>query len=90
MRDGVAGQLPRRAQVDLGRLLRLLSCLVFVCGAEVAALADFSVPDIDEINKHKMRGQEAPLGRATELTMPSLLIVTAGIIGTCYNSLREY
>ncbi|XP_071418592.1 protein eva-1 homolog C isoform X2 [Pithys albifrons albifrons] len=42
MRDGVAGQLPRRTQVDLGRLLRLLSCLVFVCGAEVAALADFS------------------------------------------------
>ncbi|XP_032535187.1 protein eva-1 homolog C isoform X1 [Chiroxiphia lanceolata] len=42
MRYGGAGQLPRRAQVEPGRLLRLLSCLVLVCGAEVAALADFS------------------------------------------------
>ncbi|XP_012425452.1 protein eva-1 homolog C isoform X1 [Taeniopygia guttata] len=42
MRDGDAGQHPRRAQVEPGRLLRLLSCLVLVCGAEVAALADFS------------------------------------------------
>uniref|UniRef100_A0A8C3XYH9 Eva-1 homolog C n=1 Tax=Catharus ustulatus TaxID=91951 RepID=A0A8C3XYH9_CATUS len=33
---------PRRAQVEPGRLLRLLSCVVLVCGAEVAALADFS------------------------------------------------
>ncbi|NXR51548.1 EVA1C protein, partial [Hippolais icterina] len=31
-----------RAQVEPGRLLRLLSCVVLVCGAEVAALADFS------------------------------------------------
>ncbi|NXI12157.1 EVA1C protein, partial [Irena cyanogastra] len=31
-----------RAQVESGRLLRLLSCVVLVCGAEVAALADFS------------------------------------------------
>ncbi|NXK70266.1 EVA1C protein, partial [Sylvietta virens] len=31
-----------RAQVQPGRLLRLLSCVVLVCGAEVAALADFS------------------------------------------------
>ncbi|NWH60192.1 EVA1C protein, partial [Geococcyx californianus] len=29
-------------QVEPGRLLRLLSCVVLVCGAEVAALADFS------------------------------------------------
>ncbi|XP_064263282.1 protein eva-1 homolog C isoform X1 [Passer domesticus] len=42
MRDGDAGQQPRRAQVEPGRLLRLLSCVVLVCGAEVAALADFS------------------------------------------------
>ncbi|XP_037980511.1 protein eva-1 homolog C isoform X2 [Motacilla alba alba] len=42
MRDGDAGQHPRRAQVEPGRLLRLLSCVVLVCGAEVAALADFS------------------------------------------------
>ncbi|XP_068854645.1 protein eva-1 homolog C isoform X4 [Aphelocoma coerulescens] len=42
MRDGDAGQLSRRAQVEPGRLLRLLSCVVLVCGAEVAALADFS------------------------------------------------
>ncbi|NWZ01410.1 EVA1C protein, partial [Loxia curvirostra] len=31
-----------RAQVEPGLLLRLLSCVVLVCGAEVAALADFS------------------------------------------------
>ncbi|NWZ36626.1 EVA1C protein, partial [Brachypodius atriceps] len=31
-----------RTQVEPGRLLRLLSCVVLVCGAEVAALADFS------------------------------------------------
>ncbi|NXQ57633.1 EVA1C protein, partial [Anthoscopus minutus] len=31
-----------RAQVEPGRLLRLFSCVVLVCGAEVAALADFS------------------------------------------------
>ncbi|NWW38517.1 EVA1C protein, partial [Panurus biarmicus] len=31
-----------RAQVEPGRLLRLLSCVVLVCGTEVAALADFS------------------------------------------------
>ncbi|NWZ85539.1 EVA1C protein, partial [Poecile atricapillus] len=31
-----------RAQVEPGQLLRLLSCVVLVCGAEVAALADFS------------------------------------------------
>ncbi|NXR37306.1 EVA1C protein, partial [Zosterops hypoxanthus] len=31
-----------RAQVEPGRLLRLLSCVVLLCGAEVAALADFS------------------------------------------------
>ncbi|XP_063202742.1 protein eva-1 homolog C isoform X4 [Chroicocephalus ridibundus] len=42
MRDGDAGQHPRRRQVEPGRLLRLLSCLILVCGAEVAALADFS------------------------------------------------
>uniref|UniRef100_A0A8C3KGX0 Protein eva-1 homolog C n=1 Tax=Calidris pygmaea TaxID=425635 RepID=A0A8C3KGX0_9CHAR len=43
MRDGDAGQHPRRRQVEpAGRLLRLLSCLILVCGAEVAALADFS------------------------------------------------
>ncbi|KAF4798290.1 Protein eva-1 C [Turdus rufiventris] len=42
MRDGDAGLQPRRAQVEPGRLLRLLSCVVLVCGAEVAALADFS------------------------------------------------
>ncbi|XP_058681947.1 protein eva-1 homolog C isoform X2 [Poecile atricapillus] len=42
MRDGDAGQHPRRAQVEPGQLLRLLSCVVLVCGAEVAALADFS------------------------------------------------
>ncbi|XP_062366887.1 protein eva-1 homolog C [Cinclus cinclus] len=42
MRDGDAGQQPRRAQVEPGRFLRLLSCVVLVCGAEVAALADFS------------------------------------------------
>lgn len=42
MRDGDAGQHPRRTQVEPGRLLRLLSCVVLVCGAEVAALADFS------------------------------------------------
>lgn len=42
MRDGDAGQHPRRAQVEPGRLLRLVSCVVLVCGAEVAALADFS------------------------------------------------
>ncbi|XP_077637340.1 protein eva-1 homolog C isoform X3 [Lonchura striata] len=42
MRDGDAGQHPRRAQVEPRRLLRLLSCLVLVCGAEVVALADFS------------------------------------------------
>ncbi|TRZ15519.1 hypothetical protein HGM15179_011590 [Zosterops borbonicus] len=42
MRDGDAGQHPRRAQVEPGRLLRLLSCVVLLCGAEVAALADFS------------------------------------------------
>ncbi|XP_018763620.3 protein eva-1 homolog C isoform X2 [Serinus canaria] len=42
MRDGDAGQHPRRAQVEPGLLLRLLSCVVLVCGAEVAALADFS------------------------------------------------
>ncbi|XP_066063037.1 protein eva-1 homolog C isoform X2 [Chamaea fasciata] len=42
MRDGDAGQRPRRAQAEPGRLLRLLSCVVLVCGAEVAALADFS------------------------------------------------
>uniref|UniRef100_A0A8C5TYD7 SUEL-type lectin domain-containing protein n=1 Tax=Malurus cyaneus samueli TaxID=2593467 RepID=A0A8C5TYD7_9PASS len=40
--DGDVGQHPRRAQVETGRLLRLLSCMVLVCGAEVAALADFS------------------------------------------------
>ncbi|XP_064326766.1 protein eva-1 homolog C isoform X1 [Phalacrocorax carbo] len=42
MRDGDAGQHPRRGQVEPGRLLRLLSCVILVCGAEVAALADFS------------------------------------------------
>ncbi|XP_014109082.1 PREDICTED: protein eva-1 homolog C isoform X2 [Pseudopodoces humilis] len=42
MRDGDAGQHPRRAQVEPGQLLRLLSCVVLVCGMEVAALADFS------------------------------------------------
>ncbi|XP_058656146.1 protein eva-1 homolog C isoform X1 [Ammospiza nelsoni] len=42
MRDGHAGLHPRRAQVEPGRLLRLLSCVLLLCGAEVAALADFS------------------------------------------------
>ncbi|KAM6212542.1 protein eva-1 homolog C [Sarcoramphus papa] len=42
MRDGDAGQHPRRRQVEPGRLLRLLSCVILVCSAEVAALADFS------------------------------------------------
>ncbi|XP_015505630.1 protein eva-1 homolog C isoform X2 [Parus major] len=42
MRDGDAGQHPRPAQVETGQLLRLLSCVVLVCGTEVAALADFS------------------------------------------------
>ncbi|KAM9277799.1 protein eva-1 homolog C [Cariama cristata] len=42
MRDGDAGQHPRRTQVEPGRLLRLLSCVILVCSAEVAALADFS------------------------------------------------
>ncbi|NXP51779.1 EVA1C protein, partial [Heliornis fulica] len=31
-----------RRQVEPGRLLRLLSCVILVCNAEVAALADFS------------------------------------------------
>lgn len=42
MREGDAGQHPRRRQVEPGRLLRLLSCVILVCSAEVAALADFS------------------------------------------------
>ncbi|KAM6314189.1 protein eva-1 homolog C [Podargus strigoides] len=42
MREGHAGQHPRRRQVEPGRLLRLLSCVILVCSAEVAALADFS------------------------------------------------
>ncbi|XP_030333484.1 protein eva-1 homolog C isoform X2 [Strigops habroptila] len=42
MRDGDAGQHPRRRQVEPGRLLRLFSCVILVCSAEVAALADFS------------------------------------------------
>ncbi|XP_074785037.1 protein eva-1 homolog C isoform X3 [Athene noctua] len=42
MREGGAGQPPRRRQVEPGRLLRLLSCVILVCSAEVAALADFS------------------------------------------------
>ncbi|KAM6100286.1 protein eva-1 homolog C isoform 3-T3 [Theristicus caerulescens] len=42
MREGDAGQHLRRRQVEPGRLLRLLSCLILVCSAEVAALADFS------------------------------------------------
>ncbi|XP_057266138.1 protein eva-1 homolog C isoform X3 [Pezoporus wallicus] len=42
MRDGDAGQHPRRRQVEPGRLLPLLSCVILVCSAEVAALADFS------------------------------------------------
>ncbi|XP_051496039.1 protein eva-1 homolog C isoform X2 [Apus apus] len=42
MREGDAGQHPRRRQVEPGRLLRLLSGVILVCSAEVAALADFS------------------------------------------------
>ncbi|XP_075289014.1 protein eva-1 homolog C isoform X2 [Opisthocomus hoazin] len=42
MREGDAGRHPRRRQVEPGRLLRLLSCAILLCGAEVAALADFS------------------------------------------------
>ncbi|XP_072708004.1 protein eva-1 homolog C isoform X2 [Ciconia boyciana] len=42
MREGDAGQHPRRRQVEPGRLLRLLFCVILVCSAEVAALADFS------------------------------------------------
>ncbi|KAM9566541.1 protein eva-1 homolog C isoform 2-T2 [Guaruba guarouba] len=42
MRDGDAGQHPRRRQVEPGRLLPLLSCVILVCSSEVAALADFS------------------------------------------------
>ncbi|KAM6285681.1 protein eva-1 homolog C isoform 4-T4 [Spheniscus humboldti] len=42
MREGDAGQYPRPRQVEPGRLLRLLSCVILVCSAEVAALADFS------------------------------------------------
>uniref|UniRef100_A0A8B9EUF4 Eva-1 homolog C n=1 Tax=Amazona collaria TaxID=241587 RepID=A0A8B9EUF4_9PSIT len=42
MRDGDAGQRPRRRQVEPGRLLPLLSCVILVCSSEVAALADFS------------------------------------------------
>ncbi|XP_042644712.1 protein eva-1 homolog C isoform X2 [Tyto alba] len=42
MREGDAGRHPRRTQVAQGRLLRLLSCAILVCSAEVAALADFS------------------------------------------------
>ncbi|XP_071610604.1 protein eva-1 homolog C isoform X2 [Heliangelus exortis] len=42
MREGDAGQHPRRRQVELGRLLHLLSGVILVCSAEVAALADFS------------------------------------------------
>ncbi|XP_075626779.1 protein eva-1 homolog C isoform X2 [Balearica regulorum gibbericeps] len=42
MREGDAGQHPRRRQVEPGRLLRFLSCVILVCSAEVAALADFS------------------------------------------------
>ncbi|KAL9867529.1 protein eva-1 homolog C isoform 2-T2 [Geothlypis trichas] len=42
MRDGHAGLHPRRAQLQPARLLRLLSCVLLLCGAQVAALADFS------------------------------------------------
>ncbi|XP_030315869.1 protein eva-1 homolog C isoform X2 [Calypte anna] len=42
MREGDAGQHPRRRQVEPGRLLHLLSGVILVCSAEVAALADFS------------------------------------------------
>ncbi|XP_064008486.1 protein eva-1 homolog C isoform X3 [Pogoniulus pusillus] len=42
MRDRDAGQHLRRRQVEPGRLLRLLSCVILVCSAEIAALADFS------------------------------------------------
>ncbi|XP_061215002.1 protein eva-1 homolog C isoform X3 [Neopsephotus bourkii] len=42
MRDGDAGQHPRWRQVEPGRLLPLLSCVILVWSAEVAALADFS------------------------------------------------
>ncbi|XP_065532881.1 protein eva-1 homolog C isoform X2 [Lathamus discolor] len=42
MRDGDAGQHPRWRQVEPGRLLPLLACVILVCSAEVAALADFS------------------------------------------------
>uniref|UniRef100_A0A8C6Z9L1 Eva-1 homolog C n=1 Tax=Nothoprocta perdicaria TaxID=30464 RepID=A0A8C6Z9L1_NOTPE len=42
MRAGDAGQQPRRRQVEPRRLLRLLSCVILVCSAEIAALADFA------------------------------------------------
>ncbi|XP_062454334.1 protein eva-1 homolog C isoform X3 [Rhea pennata] len=42
MREGDAGQHPRRGQVEPGRLLHLLSCVILVCSAEIAALTDFA------------------------------------------------
>ncbi|XP_064380282.1 protein eva-1 homolog C isoform X2 [Dromaius novaehollandiae] len=42
MREGDAGQHPRRGQVEPGRLLRLLPCVILVCSAEIAALSDFA------------------------------------------------